>query len=61
MKAVASNGANPVGIQTESLLGGSRVFVVLPDFGWTQLNWFYVESAWVQECIFVPIEGVFSA
>lgn len=61
MKAVASNGANPVGIPIESLLGGSRVFVVLPDFGWIQLSWFYVESAWVQECVFVPIEGVFSA
>lgn len=33
MKAVASNGANPVGIPIESLLGGSRVFVVLQTLG----------------------------
>lgn len=53
MKAIASNGTNPVGIQTKSLLGGSRVFVVLPEFGWTQLICFYVESAWIQQCVFV--------
>ena len=54
MKAVSSNRANPVEIQTESLLGGSRVFVVLPEFGWTQLSWFYVESAWSNSvCLFV--------
>lgn len=35
---IALNRANPVGIQTESLLGDSRVFVVLPETGWTQLS-----------------------
>lgn len=35
--------------------------MVLSGTGWTQLSWFYVESAWVQHCVFVCIGGIFSA